>query len=198
MILIISDKQRKIIDAYFRVLQENPDVTEVTLGMVASKVGMSRESVFRYHFRNVEEIRDKIHFLIDADVYKKTKEFVESEGYNLFDFIDRELLPLLYIHRDWLKLMHLRGIDYRFQSFLLKKYIPIVEKYLDKIGKKEILSNYFIASIFVKEILSITSTWLTDDNPEPVSLFKEKFMHLLHQSPYDLLTSKDKVNKSEG
>ncbi|MFK4935934.1 hypothetical protein ACI1UF_06300 [Lactococcus garvieae] len=71
-----------------------------------------------------------------------------------------------------------------------EKYSPVVEAYLNKIGKKEIFSNAYLANILLKEFLSILSTWLTDDIPEPVSLFQKKFLYLLSLSPADIANVK--------
>ncbi|CAM3027667.1 transcriptional regulator [Lactococcus hircilactis] len=189
MLVITSETQLKIIDAYFRILQEKPDTKIITLDMVAKKVGMRRESIYRYHFKNIEEIRDRIHYLIDGGLEKEAVEFVDGKTFDINSFIANKLLPLLYEKRDWLKVMYSTDIDAEWQSFLLKKYVPIVTNYLELIGEEDIIPNKFLAEVAVKEILALISTWLTDEQPEPASLFKEKFLCVFQYSPYGILTN---------
>lgn len=189
MLVTTSETQQRIIDAYFRIIQENPDTKKVTLGMVAEKAGMRRESVYRYHFKNIEEIRDRIHYLIDGGLEKEVLDFVDGKTFDINSFIATKLLRLLYEKRAWLKVMYSTDVDAEWESFLLKKYIPIITKYLELIGREDIIPNKFLAEVAVKEILALISTWLTDEQPEPASLFKEKFLHVFHYSPYDILTN---------
>lgn len=194
MHIITDDKQRLIIDAYFRILQENPEIKDITIKMLASKSGMSRESIYRYHFGSIEEIKERICLLADGELEEETKKFLSKETHNLSIFLSKILLPYLYEKRDWLKILYNTDVEATWRSYLLKKYTPVVEDYLDKIGKRGVVPNAFLASIIVKECLAIISTWLTDPNPEPASLFKEKFLHIFKSSPYDLLIS-DAENK---
>lgn len=186
--IFTSETQYKIIDAYFSILQETPDVKKISLGMVAYRVGMRRESISKYHFKNVEEIRERIRHLVDDKLEEAAENFVGGENLALYPFISEVMLPHLYKYRDWLKILYGTTIDSEWQTFLLQRYTPLVERYLDEIEQKELISNQLLAAIIVKEILSIVSTWLTDNHPDPVFIFQKKFMHILQSSPYDLLT----------
>lgn len=187
MIILTSDKQRLIIDAYFRILQENPEMKEVPIKLLAAKSGMTRESLYRYHFKNMDEIKERICLLADEELEAQTKKVFSNASLDLVVFLNKALLPYLYDKRDWLKVLYGTNLAATWQSYLLKKYTPIVETHLDKVGKKDIVPNRFLASIIVKEFLAIISTWITDPNPEPASLFIKKFLHILKSSPYALL-----------
>jgi len=187
MVVVTSMTQYKIIDAYFRVLQENPCLKKVTLGMVAEKAGMRRESIYRYHFQGVEDIQDRIHYLINLEIKESVQSFLLNDALDLDTFLNQSFLPILYAKKDWLKIMSKTTADTEWNKFLIEEYAPLIENYLDSIEKKEVIPNSFLALILIKEVLAITSTWLTDDEPEPVSLFTEKFISIIKKSPFDLL-----------
>ncbi|WP_270227975.1 transcriptional regulator [Lactococcus garvieae] len=162
----------------------------MTLQMVADQAGLRRESIYRYHFDNMEDIIEKIHFLIDKDIDDETAKFMRGTNTNIVKFVSHTLLPLLYARKEWIKILCETNVDPNWLNFLQEKYSPVVEAYLNKIGKKEIFSNAYLANILLKEFLSILSTWLTDDIPESVSLFQKKFLYLLSLSPADIANVK--------
>lgn len=187
MPIVDTEKRRKILDAFFQLAKENPS-QNITLDMIAKKVKMRRESIYKYHFDNKGEMIDMIRHLVDEEIYSEFKKYISKNKFNISTFLEEVILPTLYEKRDWLKVLFQTNLDSDWQRFLIGRYCPLIENYLNKMGKKEILSNNFLARLVVKKFLNIVATWLTEEHPEPVSLFKEKFVYIYNLSLSDILT----------
>lgn len=185
----ITGTQLKIIDAFFKVVLDHPD-QKITVEMISKQAGMTRENIYHNHFRGTKEIIEKIHDIIDRDICFKFQNFIDSDDTNIGDFLSQVMIPSLYQKKEWLKVLYGTNIDPLWPDFLQSRYAPLVEAHLDKIGKNDLISNFFLSQIIVKEFIAIVSVWLTDNNPEPPSLFKEKFIHILQQSPLELLSQR--------
>ncbi len=185
--IIITDTQRKIIDAFFLAAKEHPRRKEMTMQLIADRAGMNKATIYKYHFSSVDEIIEKIHFLVDKDIGNAFENFITSDRSDFTSFMTDNMLPHLYDNKDWLKILYGTNIDPDWLDFLVNKYSPMVEKYLNKIEKNEVIPNFYLSQVVVKEFISIISVWLTDDTPEPVSLFKRKFLGILQLSLTNIL-----------
>lgn len=195
MHVITTETQKKIIDAFFMVASNYPN-KKITVEMIGQQAGMSRENIYHNHFRGIKEIIEKIHLLVDEELYNKFQRFVYDENTNLLNFLTHHVLPFLYEKREWLKILYGTQIDPEWEYFLESRYAPLINNYLDKIGKKDIIPNHFLSQIFVKEFMAIISVWLTDNNPEPPSLFIKKFIYILSQSPTDMIINASSFRSS--
>lgn len=187
--IITSDSQKRLIEAFFRVAEEHPE-QKITFAMIAERAGMSRENAYRNHFRGIPEIIKRIHFLIDNDISTEFEKFTASDDTDILRFIGKSILPFLYDKKDWLRVLYGTNVDSEWFTFLQQRYVPLVTIYLDKIEKNDVIPNTLLSQLIVKNFLSIISVWLTDNNPEPPSLFIKKFIHLLQQSPADMMMQK--------
>jgi AcrR family transcriptional regulator len=190
LMIIISDRQRELIDAFFVLLQENPNAKRITIKDVSERAGIRRQSVYEKHFHSMDELIDLIRRVVDEDCEEKIRAFVEENNGTKNDpaaFFANEILPLLYKKRDWLKILYGSSlIDTAWVDYLQKKYTPLLKIYLDRVGNKTGLTNDFLCKLIVKQVLAILACWLTADMPEPVSLFKEKFIRIFKTSVYGI------------
>lgn len=186
--IITTDNQQRVIDAFFLIAKENPDIKKISLQTVASRLGIRRESIHKYCFRTPDEILERAHYLIDKKIEESFNIFINKRHHDFALFLSQEILPLLYEKKDWLQVLYNTNLDPRWNEFLENKYAPLIEKHLNNIGKEYIIPNNFLALLIVKEFLAITSTWLKDTNPEPASLFQKKFLKVFNSSPNDLLS----------
>lgn len=186
MVCITTETQRMIIDAFFQVAYDNPD-KKITVEMISRYAGMTRENIYHNHFKGIKEIIEKIHFLLDIELSNKFKKLVKSEEPDILEFFCKDLLQFFYEKKDWLKVLYGTTVDPSWQNFIQERYSPYIEEYLDKFGKDNLISNYFLAQVIVQEFVSIISIWITDKQPEPPSLFIRKFIFIINQSPVDLL-----------
>ena len=187
--ILITDSQRLIIDAFFLAVQEHPDAKHITTKMIAKKAGISRQNVYK-HFRNLEELIILVHRLIDEPCVEKLKEFRVDKEKDLVKFFAHEVLPLLYEKRDWLKLLYEKAFDPNWTYYIKAKYQPVLEPYLKKSENKIGFSNEVLFDLIAKQVLAVIIVWLTSENPEPASIFEKKFIALLSTPTSVLVMSK--------
>lgn len=186
--LITTPTQLKIINAFFELADEKPEAT-ISLQMIADKVGISRGSITRYHFKNIPGLLNHIHGLIDNEIREQFERMVHSSDSwsDLLIFFNQEMIPYLFSRKHWLKPLYNTYQDPKWLAYLEHEYAPIIEMYLWKVGKKDIIPNEFLAKFVVKQFLSIVSIWLSDEEAEKPEDFQEKFIHALDISISDIL-----------
>lgn len=187
MTIITTKTQKQIIEAFLN-LASNSQNQKITVDMIAKKMGMSRENIYHNHFKGIKDIIERIHFLTDAEIFCKFQSYVDTDSSNISSFLSKQLLPNLYEKKEWLKILYGTNVDPNWINFIESRYIPLVNRYLDSIDKKDIIPNALLSQIIVKEVIAIISVWLTDDEPEPPEVFIKKFLHVISQSPGDMLT----------
>jgi len=186
----LSENQEKIIEAFLMLARENPN-EKITVQMIADRADLHRSTIYKYHFSNIEDIIRHIRQILDKELVESFHQVLEkdiTDDSALLDFIANTLLPSLYHRRTWLKVLYTTDVDPTFERYLLKSYSPLVEDYLNKLEKETVIGSHFAAQVVVREMLALISTWLTDDEPEPLSLFKKKFLTVFKMSPFDFLT----------
>ena len=166
-----------IINAFFRIAAKK-DARLITMGEIAAEAHISRQAIYQKHFRTIDEIIDEIHQIIHQNTYSILNNFDPSHS-TLNEYIAYELLPKLYQYRDWLKVLHSSNIDYNWQHFVSKQYLPIIYPHLDKISNQLKLSKDFLALFIVKYYVAIISSWLLQDLPMPPELFGKYFLQLV-------------------
>jgi predicted DNA-binding protein YlxM (UPF0122 family) len=186
-LVYVSSRQRQVIDAFFVIAKENPDITEISMQMLADKVGIRRQSIYEKHFRSVDDIITLIHKMVDEDIENKIQGFLDKKGKDPMTFFAKEILPLLYEKREWLKVLYSSALDPSWVIYLQKKYRPLIKAYLKPHLSSSGISEDFICNLLVEKVLAIVSTWLTSDAPDPASLFEEKFLYLMKTSISDLI-----------
>lgn len=104
--------------------------------MVADQAGLRRESIYRYHFDNMEDIIEKIHFLIDKDIDDETAKFMRGTNTNIVKFVSHTLLPLLYARKEWIKILCETNVDPNWLNFCKKNIRQLLRLILIKLAKR--------------------------------------------------------------
>jgi AcrR family transcriptional regulator len=189
--ILVSERQREIIEAFFLVIKEMDEPNKITMDMIAERAGISRQGIYEKHFSNIGDIVEKIHSLVSEECEERMQNFFYNsyETYNgdYFKFFEEEILPLLYNKRDWLKTLYSTKLDSSWADYAQKAYTPYVELYLTRLGNQSGLADDFICGLIVRQVIAIVASWLTCDEPEAVPLFKKKFDYLIKTPTYELL-----------
>ncbi|MBB5888194.1 hypothetical protein [Lactovum miscens] len=125
--IITTDNQQKVIDTFFLIAKETPSVNKITLQMIASRLGIRRESIYKYCFRIPNEILERAHYLVDKKIEESVNEFVNGERHDFAVFLSHEILPLLYEKRDWLQILYNTILDPKWGKILEKNMYPLLK-----------------------------------------------------------------------
>ncbi|GBG96667.1 TetR/AcrR family transcriptional regulator [Lactococcus termiticola] len=189
---ITTEKQQQIIDAYFSLAEEKKG-KRISLKMIAEKIGIRRESIIKYHFKNTDAILNHIHKIIEQDLTQMFEDFLDcgkGSEEDMINFIKQDFLPFLYSKKEWMRLLYYTGMDPYWIQFLEDKYTPLAVIYIERQGNNSNVPTEFLARIIVKQIMGITSAWLMADKAEPSSLFADKFIEAMKMAPFEILSKK--------
>lgn len=190
--ILISDTQVKIIDAFFLIAQESECAQNITMQQIAEKAGIRRQNIYKNHFNGIDDIIHTVHRIIDKKCKELMKKFINSNSKNLSIFVADEILPVLYNKRDWLKNLYNTSLDPDWIKFLHDQYKPLVKVYLedniDEICSRLKLNPEFVYNLIIGNTLVIISCWLTSDTIEPPSLFKYNFLNLCSIALDDIIS----------
>lgn len=190
-----SEKQKLIIATFLELAQEVQDPQKINLSMIADRAGITRQGIYAKHFRDMEDLRNEIHLLIDRECMEKIEEFLESGRHDMVDYFVSEILPILYDKRDWLNVLYRTDLGGQWFVFLQTRYAPMLETYLSRSGKTLQVSPKFSSHFVVGLVATIIACWLTMENPMQPVAFKEKFLHLLSVPTIDWLNGRQIVQK---
>ena len=165
-----------IINAFFR-LAAKKDARTITMSEIANESHVSRQAIYQKHFKSIDEIIDEIHSIIYQDVYSLLRKFDPSKM-SLNRYIATYLLPGLYEHRDWIRILHTSNIDFSWQGFISQQYSPLLDHTLEQASEKLNLSKEFLKIFIIRYYSSIISAWLIQEMPMPPDLFSKYFLKL--------------------
>lgn len=185
--IITTKTQEQIICAFIELSLEAPN-NKVTIKMIGDRIGMSRENIYHHHFRGIEAIIERIHLVIDDDLYTSFSLYLKQENPDIVNFFREEMIPYLYLKKDWLKALYGTCADSNWLNFLENRYAPLVKIFLENNEKNFFNDTLFLSQIIIKHFISIISVWLTAECPESPSTFSKKFDLLVHQSPASLVS----------
>jgi len=175
-------------DAFFMLVDEVDEPRKITMEMIANRVGIRRQSIYEKHFSSVSDLMETIFELVSSPCELKMQDYFRDEkNEDFFHFFAREILPLLYEKRDWLKLLYSKVLDASWSDFAYRTYLPYLADYLKDFPNETGLSDRFRADLLVRMVIAIIASWLTGDKVEPPSLFASRFLDLLGKSSLDLI-----------
>lgn len=175
---MVKGTHENIINAFFRIAAKK-DARLISLSEIATEAHVSRQAIYQKHFKTIDEIIDEVHQIIYQDIYSVLKDF-ESSQYNLNEFIAYKLIPRIYEHREWLRILYTSNIDSGWERFISEQYLPVINPHLNEISQRLKLSKDFIAGFIIKYYMSIISSWLVQDLPMPPDHFKKYFLQLVN------------------
>lgn len=181
----MRETREMIINAVMRLALKNKERTHLTITEIATEAGLSRQAIYQKHFKNVAEIFEDIHVTIDEQILKTFEQKVltlpPSEIYN---GIAQYILPLVYQHREWLRVLYSTNIDLKWRRYLHVRYSTITLTYLAKYPPlNSPLSQEKTINLLTDHLLAVISTWLSDDFPMHPEKFTPIFLTLMTRSP---------------
>lgn len=114
--------RERIIDAFFELAINNPEKTHFTMSEIARQAGLTRQAIYRKHFRSFQEIIDYVHALIDEQIHQVYSNYDMATDGNPFDYVADNVLPIIYGGRKWIAPLYTSAIDSSFEQFIVSTY----------------------------------------------------------------------------
>ncbi|GAK30044.1 putative transcriptional regulator [Weissella oryzae SG25] len=178
--LLFSERQLLIIDAYFVCIQECGVSKTITMQMIADKVGIRRQNIYKKHFPNLAAITRASYEMVDFYINRQLQDYQPRKDGSLVDYFAQTVLPLIWAQRYYLKILYTSPSNNDWINYLSNRYTPLIQAHLTNQSQSHGLSSRFLAVLIEKQINSVIATWLTATEPEPVSLFEKRFLFLMH------------------
>ena len=162
-----QDTRDKVVNALIELAEQNPEKSYFTFSEIAKQAGLSRQAIYKKHFSNVEDIIQYIRQTIMTPFLPLYESYEEGNGENPFCFFAQHMIPTLYEHRKWMKVLYTTAID-PFWSDSKKLGIP-----------KEMATE-----IVVRWINSLIEIWIIKEEPMPAEDFAKLFLNVI-STPMD-------------
>ncbi|BAK47217.1 hypothetical protein CXIVA_12510 [Clostridium sp. SY8519] len=177
-----------IVEALIDLSLEHPYKSSFTMKEIADRAGITRQSIYRKHFKNQGEIISYLRELVNRDVLKIYQEYDPNSRINPYLYVADHALPVFYQKRKMLRCLFSTSIDPLWHDFVMKTYFRWGAESLSP--KREMIavaSGQDMISLLIGVTLSIIEVWICKENPLPPDKFKEIFLKLVQTPFYDML-----------
>lgn len=182
-----KDTRQVIINALFNLAQENPDLSHFTIKDIAIEAGISRQAIYQKHYSSVEDIIRDIHTQIATESREKLFSLPPTLGVSPYQIVADELLPVLYEHRDWLKIIYTSSLSSGWFRYLEASYRDWLTPFIQETAKKIQVKEEILLQMTISQIFSLIIAWLTQPFPAPPEIFRGTFLKMLCLSANDYL-----------
>lgn len=188
---MVQGTHENIINAIFRIASKNPEKDRISLTEVANEINITRQAIYAKHFSCTNDIFEEIHNIIDEHIFNNFCEALQNNnGESIYSIIAETLIPSIYKHRHWLKILYTTSIDPNWRTFLRSRYVKITMTISDKTENNGPLNTEKFINIMCEYIMAIFANWISDDFPTPPSVFKKEFLLIMNTSPIKLINIK--------
>lgn len=192
---MVKGTHENIINAFFRLAYKNPKKAHlITMVDVAKEAGISRQSIYRKHFKSVDEILQEVYLRINTETNLALKEYLDTnteQAFDIFRFITTVIFPLTYKHRLQLKILYHTSLQGNWKNYLTENYMNTLLQHKPiQSAIPSVMSDKDVTKLLLQFTIIMISHWLQDDFPDPPELFAEKYSMVLN-SP---LVSIGKIN----
>lgn len=167
------------------MIEERFDMINVS--DVIERSGVSRATFYR-HFDTKEAILADIREAIDVEVRAVMYEAGKSDLSSPFEMLTDMVFPILYAHRDELRVLYGENGDPGWLPMLRKQYTHWVEVKLYGDSHVHMLGtpHHYEVALVVNVTISMIQAWITQPVPENPLIFKPIFLKLMNVTVADL------------
>lgn len=186
---MVLGTRENIINALFRFAAKHPDDYNITIADVASEAHISRQAIYKKHYSTVETIIEDIHEIISSEFQNELDKFSENSGDELFPFVIKNILPLIYRYRTWLKILYTTSMDPHWLDFVEKRYSNWLSPHIKVNSNLPGVTQVFLRKYISKQIISLISLWISEEIPDPPEVFSKKFLKILEHPTTRLINT---------
>lgn len=179
-----QDTRDKVVNALIELAEQNPEKSYFTFSEIAKQAGLSRQAIYKKHFSNVEDIIQYIRQTIMTPFLPLYESYEEGSGENPFCFFAQHMIPTLYEHRKWMKVLYTTAIDPFWSDYLSTFFTQWVVQNLEIDSKKLGIPKEMATEIVVRWINSLIEIWIIKEEPMPAEDFAKLFLNVI-SAPMD-------------
>lgn len=196
---MVKGTHENIINAFFRLAHQNPKRAHlITMTDVAEEAGISRQSIYRKHFKSIEEILEEVYLRINNETNIALQEYLVTntdQSFNIFNFITTVIFPLTYKHRLQLKILYHTSLQGDWKLYLTESYMETLLAYKPiRSAIPSILSDKDVTKLLLQFTIIMISHWLQEDFPDPPEIFASKYSKILN-SPLICISKMSNANE---
>jgi len=176
----------KIFSVFCKIAKQSASVNQITIPKIAKELGISRQAIYKSHYKNIDEIIHALHLYMEEDIYTDFKNAAQKDksSFNPLYFISYNILPKLYQKREYLQVLYGTAVDPSWHDFLTKRYTRIIKDILT-IEHNELSIEY--SEFIVAQSLAIIGVWMRTEKIELPIYFSKKFQFLMKNSISDVI-----------
>lgn len=179
-----QDTRDKVVNALIELAEQNPEKSYFTFSEIAKQAGLSRQAIYKKYFSNVEDIIQYIRQTIMTPFLPLYESYEEGSGENPFCFFAQHMIPTLYEHRKWMKVLYTTAIDPFWSDYLSTFFTQWVVQNLEIDSKKLGIPKEMATEIVVRWINSLIEIWIIKEEPMPAEDFAKLFLNVI-STPMD-------------
>lgn len=189
----MKDTRENIIDAFFRLAEKNPTLSQITIAQVAEEANISKQTIYRKHYSSTQDIISDMHRLVDEQILKELTHHPITKGTSPFKIISEVALPIVYEHRNWLKVLYNTSIDGAWMNFLTDNLNEWALLALQGAGQRVGIPQEMLCKIVIKHSTTIISEWISEELPIHPTTFSKIYLNLVQLSLNDLVSDDCKL-----
>lgn len=189
-----KDTRKIIINALFKLAQKNPGTLHFTIKDIADEAGISRQAIYQKHYGSVEDIIEDIHTQIATEARERLFSIPVGPDYSPYVAISETLLPVLYTHRDWLKIIYTTSLSAGWFQYITDAYTEWIRPFVKDVSTELKVKEDILIHLTVSQIFSLFIAWLTQPLPLPPEIFKDVFLKLLTVPANEYVDQQFRIN----
>ena len=194
---MVKGTHENIINAFFRLASREPHhhPQMISIAEIATEAGLSRQSVYRKHFKNTDEILTEIFQEIDDNIFRHFKQYLTDKkgdtNASILDFLTNTFFPLVYEHRMQLRVLYRTASESPWKRFLDDRYTQLLSsKEIIHSSDPTLISDDDMCEIIAHFTMILISNWMKEEFPDTPEVFTKKYLKLI-ESPLLALTNID-------
>lgn len=184
-----SDTRNLIINSLLRLAQRSPDKPKFTLTEIAIEAKISRQAIYQKHYRNVDDIIQDIYQQIATEARVTMVSTPPERGISPFQRIVDDIVPVLYEHREWMKIIYNSSLHLSWATHVESFYRPWLCQYIQNSSSNLNIDKDILLQLLMGQITNLMVAWMSQPVPLSPIAFKQEFLRLVLIAPNDYLDS---------
>lgn len=183
-----------IINALFRLAQRHPEQPIFSLTEIAEEAKISRQAIYQKHYNNVDDIINDIFQQIATETRAEMVNSAPTPGVSPFQMIVDDIVPVLYEHREWMKIIYNSSLHSSWAKHVESLYRPWLSQYIIESSHDLHVDHDILLQLLMGQITHLMVAWMSQPVPLTPSAFKNKFLKLIMVAPNEYISKNFRIS----